>query len=339
MALPEFYLGIMIHYLVALFFLCVLSATPVAASFFDTFSLKPSTTADRSSQARNGVVLVAGGCTGTLISPNVILTVAHCVGLEARVPRPVVARSPDCTGLDDQVALQRNAWENPRTWYDTSWRVPVSFGPVRDMPEKVLYASHYSLPRCADLVLLLLKEPAPRAIATPIPVLRMTSPEKADALLRYLPTATLRYSGWGKLGNGLHTPTRKTGPLGYWSENRCSIFALPPSRGNGRRIMSGDSGSPLLVRQPDGTEAVAGVLFGSSVVDEATCGTPAPLPPRAHGTYTTVWRPGIDGTNATDIGVWLEQMVSDARGAMIKAAPETALKEFLSHRITLKGER
>ncbi|MFT7311107.1 MAG: hypothetical protein ACI853_001602, partial [Paracoccaceae bacterium] len=82
-----------------------------------------------------------------------------------------------------------------------------------------------------------------------------------------------------------------------------------------------------------------GVLFGSSVVDEATCGTPAPLPPRAHGTYTTVWRPGIDGTNATDIGVWLEQMVSDARGAMIKAAPETALKEFLSHRITLKGER
>ena len=122
----------------------------------------------------------------------------------------------------------------------------------------------------------------------------------------------MRYAGWGLGGKtAADLPIRQTGPVFYWDDNACSLFTLPPERANGKRIVSGDSGSPLIL-DLNGEEVVAGVLWGSGLPDYEVCGLPTLRPPKKHGNYTPTFRKAIADTDATDIAAWIAHHAPEA---------------------------
>jgi hypothetical protein len=119
--------------------------------------------------------------------------------------------------------------------------------------------------------------------------------------------------GWGGyLEDPPPSAFRGTGPVDYWGENDCVIVAIPPLRTDGKRLASGDSGGPLLMRDEEGQEVVAGVLFVDGEPDREVCGRIHPRPRLQHGSWTATYRGPIRGTLATPIGPWLRAMVPEA---------------------------
>ncbi len=263
--------------------------------------------ADRGGPARDAVVSL-GGCTGALVAPDLVLTAGHCLPVPHRAARPAGAAPHDCAALPDQARVQGAPWEDSDRWYATRIAPPVRVGPDAEAPLFRSRAVAYALPRCADMALLRLAEPVPPEVARPLPILTRAP------LAGRLPRRTaLRHVSFAPLpGARPGTAPRVTGPLLYWGENDCVLVALPPDRGDGRRLASGDSGAPLLMRDRDGREVVAGVLFVIGQPDRATCGTIAPSPHAQHGAWTPTWRPAPPGTAATDIGDWLRRMAPQA---------------------------
>jgi len=258
---------------------------------------------DVQTPAANAIVRVPP-CTGTLIAANMVLTVGHCAPIGARIgTRP----HPACTTLPQQAKLARHAQSAATEWVPVNGEV-VHVGPQRGSPILRVPMAAAAVPHCADVALIRLAVPVPAEAATPLPV--MTQPPLSTD--RLLGGADLRHAGWGVPETlSVRITQRQTGPVEYWGASVCNIVGLPPVRENGRRIISGDSGSPLLLRQGD-EDIVVAVLFGAGLPDAQTCGTVLPVPPPRHGTYTATWRPVVPGSRSTDLGAWLREMAPNA---------------------------
>jgi hypothetical protein len=267
---------------------------------------------DRATGTRNAVVYL-GHCSGTMITDLVLLTAAHCVPQPVRVPRPPEDTTAHCAALPQQHDLQGRAWEDPMQWHliPLDRTFAIALGVERADPRQIIKVRAYSIARCADIALLQIVRRAPPALVTPMQVLIAPPPDAPD-IDSLLLGAPLRYAGWG-LGNRTpgELPRRQTGRVSYWDRNACLLFTLPPERADGERIAQGDSGSPLILRH-DGTDYVAGVLFGSGLPDAGPCGRPVLRLPDRHGAYTPTFRPALPGTDATDIPAWIAHFAPEA---------------------------
>lgn len=261
---------------------------------------------DGISPSHNAIVRV-GNCSGALISPTMVLTVGHCVVDAAGLgdsPHPACQRMPGQARLAGYPQHPPYEWRRFRGGKGSGVQVTSR----RDGSGMWFTAMAVTKPHCADMALLQLARKVPPHIAQPLPVMT-TPPLNVDHLLG---TAKLRYAGWGMPKSiQKEFPLRQTGPVQYWGANKCFVVGLPPIRRNGARIISGDSGAPLLLRDDD-TEIVAGVLWGWGAIDPSVCGRVTPKPPGLHGVYTPTFRPQLDGTESTDVGHWLRTMVPDA---------------------------
>jgi hypothetical protein len=209
-----------------------------------------------------------------------------------------------CAGLEQQARMQQDPWEEPARWYPYAPGLEARFGPDRNAPALRIPVTAYALPRCSDLGLLRLARPVPPETARPLPVL--TGARGVGSLPD---TTTLRHASWGG------TDIRRTGPTGFWGANACALIALAPRTVSGRRLVSGDSGAPLLMTRPgrDGPEEiVVGIAFARGQADVETCGRITPPAPPGHGSWTPTFRGEIAGTEATPIGGWLRAMVPQA---------------------------
>ena len=288
------------HALVALIW-ALLQSLPTAAE-------ANSSRLDVDSPSANAVAIL-GGCSATLIAPDKALAAAHCFSIRTR---GMDAEKTLCPKLSMQANMSKTPDLDPYKWHKTQFQPKLRFGADgRDGDLPSFHISHFTMPLCGDMVLLRLSEPVPADIAIPIPVVTGAGTENGleIALIR----GPLRHAGFGRAnGEASGKAQRSGGRVSYWGQNDCHLYALPPNRANGRRINSGDSGAPLILRLSDGRDVIMGVMWGRGNPDGEACGLPSSIPPENHGSYTATFRGKVQGTQATDIGDWLSRMVPEA---------------------------
>lgn len=220
---------------------------------------------DADSPEANAAAQVAGG-TGVLITPNIVLTAAHNV-------------TGDRRGTPDGDALPQCAdWQVPGRWYPlvrTTSDIDVSFGAAR-ADRYTVQATHYTLPGCADMMMLRLAEPIPPRVASPVKVFVAAGAKSGAKDSDHFAGETLTMSGWGFTGRGTLPSVRQTAEAGYDGHDDELMRTSSP---DSAVLEVGDSGGPLLWTHK-GVRYVIGVAQGPS-------GT--------QGRYTPTFRRPVNG--------------------------------------------
>ena len=139
--------------------------------------------ADDADTTRNNATVKVGSCTGTLITPTLVLSSGHCF---ERRPRPAghsdFPHTPACRD-----------WQRPDRWYTLGAPVPVRVGGDSQNWRFQTQANSYSLPGCIDIILLRLDAAVPAAVARPARV--ATDPQRSGD-----DQQPLQVVGWGSSG-------------------------------------------------------------------------------------------------------------------------------------------
>jgi hypothetical protein len=204
---------------------------------------------DANTPAANAVVKV-GGCTGTLITRDVVVTAGHCIS--------EVARGSDEPPHPPNQVLDRcpNDWQVPGRWYPVRATITIRFG-NGTTPFVDRTASQYTLPVCADMIMLRLNQPVAASVAIPIPVLANFGDDVGGRDAARLAGASFTLVGWGLDETGVVPTVRQRGTARYNRHDDEKLWVSGVSQ-----VQPGDSGSPLLWRSPSGVQYVVGVAQG-----------------------------------------------------------------------------
>ncbi len=231
-----------------------LAGAAVAATVTATITVPPAAAisggrTDVSSPGADAVVRLLG-CTGTLITPTVVLTAGHCLSEEDRgtnaphhPPAQVLGRCP-------------HNWQVAGRWYRLTQGRNVSFGRDRRTPTATRRTTHYAMTPCADMVLLRLDRAVARRIAVPIPVLANLGDHRGTTDADLLKGESFTAHGWGLDASGSVPRLRQRADARYGSRTDEKLI---PAMQAGASIQPGDSGSPLIWTSPSKIRYVVGV--------------------------------------------------------------------------------
>ncbi len=191
---------------------------------------------DANTPQANATVWI-GGCTGTLIRPDMIVTAGHCTN-----------RIGPASNYRDNVWYPVGNLENGR-WAD------IRFGVDRLNPIATATATHFAVYSPADIALFLLSQRVPREVATPASVLLNAS--GIDWRQQ-----SFRQVGWGNTValTGSSTPRFRQTSNATFRQYPCydgTKFCV-----NGATAGPGDSGGPLYWTDRTGREWIIGEAQG-----------------------------------------------------------------------------
>lgn len=152
---------------------------------------------DPSNPVSNSVVHLNGGCTGTLITPNIVITAGHC--FDGETPPPGFLANEHAP-IENEYPVGSADWEDKFQWYSLSslgrlGPIEALFGNLRDTPIHRATISHFCIPTRTDMLMLRLRQPVPSNIARPSRVL--TSPTNATLFRNFIADKNLFVVGWG----------------------------------------------------------------------------------------------------------------------------------------------
>ncbi len=196
---------------------------------------------DTNTATSNATVWV-GGCTGTLIKPDMIVTAGHCIN-RARASSFYTS----------------NVWYPVSNLVNTRWN-DIRFGADKNAPILRATATHFAILNGLDIGLFLLSAPVNRRIAIPVPVVLDT---------RGINWSRQRFkqAGWGLTSaSGITQPRFRrmaSATFSQWPCNtnggvRDAMFCA-----TGQTVLSGDSGGPLYWIDRNGRPRLVGVAQGN----------------------------------------------------------------------------
>ena len=235
---------------------------------------------DVNTPAANAVVWI-NGCTGTLLTPTMVVSAGHCFPHGNRI-----------TGWD--AGLVCSDKEVPGRWYPVEQRINVRVGNDQTNPIFTTQASEYTIPGCADIFLVRLDSAVPASAAKPVKVLVSIGGGNGARNAGFFRDKELTVAGWGRTERSAAPAIRQVGTARYVRHDDEKMYV----RGAGRTITdAGDSGGPLFWDHPSGIRYLVGVLQG-------------PTPGSNENRYTPTFRGEIAGKPA--VGEWFREIVPDA---------------------------
>jgi Trypsin len=257
-----------------------------------------------------------GGCSGTLVAPDLVLTAGHCLPARPAIPAGEEFRTFSNPERPDRF-YRFAPGGGIQIIVDDQWNaVCASTDPSCFRTTAVEYA----LPGLTDMALVRLQRPVPASAATPISI--VTTLSYLSDPSGWLRPLTLLVAGWGNDQTGFPSANLRQG-LATNATFPCSVAAymICSQSADGSGTRNGDSGGPLYWTDSAGTRKVLGVLqmFDSS---------------NGSDHKATFYRGGAnyDSLPYPNLGDWLERMVYGREGhtAFLFAANPTSADHYVS---------
>lgn len=201
--------------------------------------------ADTDTPEANATVWI-GGCSGALVVPDMIVAAAPC--LETRA-RPVGGGGLAC---DDP--------QSPCGWQMLPAPVSVRVGNDTTLPLFETSAAEYTLPGCADVALLRLKDAVPAEHARPVKVLTRLGGRPGALPAAALDGERLYAAGWIEVAATEMHPLRQAATLRLARLDENAMYLRPVAR---LRTAPRDPGGPVYWRHASGRFYLVGLGQGS----------------------------------------------------------------------------